>query len=84
MTPTAPPSQLPPSTPAATHSPAAPLQLPAEVEELIRQLEMVPHPEGGYYKETFRDEHGVGGASSAASAPAACAWEGPLLPALAL
>ena len=25
-------------------------------EKLIQQLELIPHPEGGYYKETYRSE----------------------------
>ncbi|MEM9732108.1 MAG: cupin domain-containing protein [Pseudomonadota bacterium] len=25
--------------------------------EVIAQLELAPHPEGGYFRETFRDEH---------------------------
>jgi len=27
-------------------------------DEIIAQLELAPHPEGGYYRETFRDEPG--------------------------
>lgn len=27
-------------------------------EEIIKQLDMQPHPEGGWYVETFRDAHG--------------------------
>jgi len=26
-------------------------------DEIIRRLELRPHPEGGYYRETFRDTH---------------------------
>ena len=25
-------------------------------EEIIKKLEMIPHPEGGHYKETYRDD----------------------------
>lgn len=25
-----------------------------ELEELIERLELLPHPEGGYFKETYR------------------------------
>ena len=25
-------------------------------EDIINKLEMLPHPEGGYYKETYRSE----------------------------
>jgi predicted cupin superfamily sugar epimerase len=30
-------------------------------EEVIRLLELQPHPEGGHYRETFRDDRGDGG-----------------------
>jgi len=26
------------------------------VEDIVKKLEMLPHPEGGYYKETYRSE----------------------------
>lgn len=29
------------------------------VEELIEKLHLMPHPEGGYYREVFRSEHSV-------------------------
>jgi len=29
--------------------------LPASAAEIIARLELKPHPEGGYYRETFRD-----------------------------
>jgi len=29
-------------------------------EEVIRLLELKPHPEGGHYRETFRDDRGDG------------------------
>jgi predicted cupin superfamily sugar epimerase len=29
--------------------------------EIVRTLDLVPHPEGGYYRETFRDEANAGG-----------------------
>ena len=32
--------------------------------EVIRLLELKPHPEGGYYRETFRDKHVVEGRSA--------------------
>ena len=25
-----------------------------DIKEIIRQLELIPHPEGGYYRETYR------------------------------
>ena len=28
-------------------------------QELINTLELIPHPEGGYYKETYRSEGGI-------------------------
>ena len=30
-------------------------------EEIIRALDLKPHPEGGHYRETFRDAQAVGG-----------------------
>lgn len=30
-------------------------------EEVARLLDLAPHPEGGYYRETFRDPQGTGG-----------------------
>lgn len=30
-------------------------------EEVIAQLGLKPHPEGGHYRETFRDDHAPGG-----------------------
>lgn len=32
-------------------------------EEIIRLLDLVPHPEGGHYREVFRDGGGSGGRS---------------------
>src|SRR5262245_27044928 len=32
--------------------------------EVIRLLELEPHPEGGHYRQTFRDPHTVGGRAS--------------------
>jgi predicted cupin superfamily sugar epimerase len=29
--------------------------------DIIAKLELKPHPEGGHYRETFRDRHTVGG-----------------------
>ena len=34
---------------------------PLAAEEVIRILELVPHPEGGFYRETFRDRSQDGG-----------------------
>ena len=36
------------------------------VDEIIRMLDLAPHPEGGYYRETFRDKP-AGNAHRAAS-----------------
>tara|TARA_B100000809_G_C15115090_1_gene522107 strand:- start:1730 stop:2227 length:498 start_codon:yes stop_codon:yes gene_type:complete len=27
-----------------------------QVQEIVKQLELLPHPEGGYYKETYRSD----------------------------
>jgi len=34
-------------------------------DEIIQKLDLQPHPEGGYYKETFRDEDGERGSCTA-------------------
>jgi len=31
---------------------------PLTADEVIAQLKLKPHPEGGYYRETFRDSGG--------------------------
>ena len=54
------PSLLPASQVQAPLSPA--------VAELIQQLGLQPHPEGGYYKETFRDERQTEGGRAASTA----------------
>lgn len=33
------------------------------LQDIINALELQPHPEGGYYRETFRDAHEVEGRS---------------------
>ncbi len=38
----------------------------AEADEIIAQLDLAPHPEGGYFRETFRDAPGNGRALSTA------------------
>jgi len=35
--------------------------------EIIRRLELEPHPEGGHYRETFRDPHAVNGRAASTS-----------------
>lgn len=34
--------------------------IPSEAQILIDKLELIPHPEGGFYKETYRSEKEVG------------------------
>lgn len=51
--------RLPMMEPSSCCSPLP--QLPAEVQRLVDQLGMEPHPEGGFYKETFRDAALVNG-----------------------
>jgi predicted cupin superfamily sugar epimerase len=34
------------------------------VKDIIRILDLAPHPEGGYYRETFRDPHQLNGRSA--------------------
>jgi predicted cupin superfamily sugar epimerase len=36
-------------------------QLNKEIEQLIEQLDLKPHPEGGYYKETYRSIENTNG-----------------------
>jgi predicted cupin superfamily sugar epimerase len=33
----------------------------SKADELIKQLQLTPHPEGGYYRETFRDSETTAG-----------------------
>jgi hypothetical protein len=33
---------------------------PFTADEVIAELKLGPHPEGGYYRETFRDARGHG------------------------
>jgi len=42
------------------------LNLPAA--EVIRRLDLKPHPEGGHFRETFRDPHQVSGGRAASTA----------------
>ena len=32
-------------------------------DDIVRMLDLVPHPEGGYFRETYRDTHSVDGRS---------------------
>jgi uncharacterized protein len=36
--------------------------------EVVRLLDLVAHPEGGHFRETFRDHHRIGGGRSASTA----------------
>lgn len=38
----------------------------ASADDIIRLLELRPHPEGGHFRETFRDSGGEGRAASTA------------------
>lgn len=38
-----------------------------EAEEIIRLLDLKPHPEGGYFRETFRDNAAAGGERAAST-----------------
>ncbi len=40
----------------------------ATVEQLIKHLDLKPHPEGGYFRETFRDTRTVDGGRAASTA----------------
>lgn len=37
-------------------------------EDVVRLLELAPHPEGGFYRQTFRDPSLVGGSRAASTA----------------
>jgi predicted cupin superfamily sugar epimerase len=42
------------------------MSVPSEADRLIEMLALKPHPEGGYFRETFRDGNGEGRARSTA------------------
>lgn len=42
------------------------MSVPSEADRLIEMLDLKPHPEGGYFRETFRDTSGEGRARSTA------------------
>jgi uncharacterized protein len=44
------------------------MALPREAAEIIARLELKPHPEGGHYRETFRDKRTVANGRSSATA----------------
>jgi predicted cupin superfamily sugar epimerase len=37
-------------------------------QDVVRMLDLKPHPEGGYFRETFRDARNVGGRSASTAA----------------
>lgn len=37
------------------------MELPKRAQELIDQLDLLPHPEGGFYRETYRSETTLNG-----------------------
>ena len=39
------------------------MAVPLTADEIIAHLKLGPHPEGGYFRETFRDEPGHKGRS---------------------
>jgi hypothetical protein len=39
-----------------------------EAADLVQRLELAPHPEGGYYRETFRDARRIEGGRAASTA----------------
>ena len=42
------------------------MSVPNEADRLIEMLDLKPHPEGGYFRETFRDASGEGRSRSTA------------------
>ena len=38
------------------------------VERIVKMLDLAPHPEGGFYRETFRDPHRTAQGRSALTA----------------
>ena len=40
------------------------------VEEIVSSYDLSPHPEGGYYKETFRDPQNVSFVDASCDSPA--------------
>ena len=45
-----------------------PLPNPLTAAEIIRLLDLKPHPEGGHYRQTFRDARAVDGGRAASTA----------------
>jgi predicted cupin superfamily sugar epimerase len=44
-----------------TNTSPDPISRRATADDIIRLLDLKPHPEGGYFRETFRDTHTVNG-----------------------
>jgi len=44
--------------------------VPLSADEIIRLLELQPHPEGGHYRETLRDSHSIDSQSGRAASSA--------------
>jgi len=42
--------------------------MPLTAADIIRLLDLQPHPEGGHYRETFRDSHTIDGKRAASTA----------------
>ena len=42
--------------------------MPLTAADIIRLLELTPHPEGGHYRETFRDARTIDGKRAASTA----------------
>ena len=41
---------------------------PLTATEIIRLLDLAPHPEGGHYRQTFRDQRTIDGKRAASTA----------------
>jgi predicted cupin superfamily sugar epimerase len=44
------------------------LNAPLTAQDIIRLLDLKPHPEGGYFRETFRDARQISGGRAASTA----------------
>jgi uncharacterized protein len=44
------------------------ISIPLTAADVIRLLDLKPHPEGGYFRETFRDERTLDGGRAASTA----------------
>src|SRR5579872_429941 len=48
--------------------PTSPLTAQLTAQDIIRLLDLAPHPEGGHYRQTFRDEQTIDGKRAASTA----------------